>query len=58
MSLIRFWYGIPLEYNERFEEVMKKHYSESARDCPEFLRHKTFLTHPSVLIKEGIKLHK
>jgi hypothetical protein len=58
LGLPKFWYGIPLNQSEQFEEFMKKHYNESAKDCSEFLRHKTFLTHPSLLVKEGIELHK
>ena len=54
----KFWYGVPLEESEKFEQFMKKSFSEAARECPEFLRHKTFLTFPGVLLNAGIKLHK
>ena len=54
----KFWYAVPLEEGNKFEEFMKKSFPEAMKDCPEFLRHKTFLVHPEVLLKNGIKLHK
>ena len=54
----KFWYSIDLDSNEDFENLAKEHFSEKFRECSEFLRHKTTLIEPSVLIKKGIGLHK
>ena len=54
----KFWYAVPLEDGPKFEEFMKKTFPEAYKECPEFLRHKTFLIHPEVLLKQGIRLHK
>jgi hypothetical protein len=54
----KFWYSVPLEDNEKFENFMRKSFPDSYRECSEFIRHKTFLVHPEVLISNGIKLHK
>jgi hypothetical protein len=54
----KFWYGVPLDENVKFEEFMRKAFPEAYRECPEFLRHKTYLTHPEILLKAGIRLNK
>ena len=54
----KFWYSVPFEERKKFEDFMKKSYPEAFRDCSEFLRHKTYLVHPEVLLKNGINLHK
>jgi jumonji domain-containing protein 2 len=54
----KFWYSVPLNESKKFEEFMQKSYPEAFKECPEFLRHKTYFVHPEVLLKNGIKLHK
>ena len=54
----KFWYTIDLNSNKDFEDLAKSKFSESFRECDEFLRHKTTLIDPTVLIKNGINLHK
>ena len=54
----KFWYAVPVEDSEKFENFMKKNFSEAARECPDFLRHKTFLAYPGLLLNNNIKLHK
>jgi hypothetical protein len=54
----KFWYAVPLEDSKKFEEFMQKSFPEAYKECPEFLRHKTYLVHPEILLKNGIKLHK
>jgi jumonji domain-containing protein 2 len=34
------------------EECAQKHYRQQYQQCNQFLRHKTFLIHPEVLLKE------
>jgi len=52
------WYGIPLSESEKFDKLAQHYYPESYKKCPEFIRHKTFLINPLLLIKNGIKIHK
>ena len=47
-----------MDCNEKFTELAKRKFSESFRECSEFLRHKTTLIEPTTLIKHGVKLHK
>ena len=54
----KYWYTVDLDSNEDFEELAKENFSDCFRECSEFLRHKTTLIEPSVLLKNGIKLHK
>ena len=37
---------------------MKKKFPEAFKKCPEYLRHKTTLAHPGVLLENGIKMTK
>ncbi|EGV65969.1 JmjC-domain-containing protein [Yamadazyma tenuis ATCC 10573] len=52
------WYSIPQEESGRFFDLMKETFSDEYRNCPEFLRHKTFLVSPQFLEKYGIKCNK
>lgn len=52
------WYGIPVEQQEHFREIMIKLFPEASKKCTEFLRHKTFIVHPILLINHGIKVYK
>ncbi len=54
----KYWYSIPLEDSKKFDEFMKKAYPDAAQECSEFIRHKTFLANPTVLLNHGIRLHK
>jgi hypothetical protein len=54
----RCWYGIPPEEAEKFDEFARKCFPESYKSCPEFLRHKTYLINPTLLLKNGITVHK
>ena len=52
------WYSLDLDSNDAFKELIRKHYPNEFRKCPEFLRHKTSVIEPGLLLKNGIKLHK
>lgn len=49
------WYSIPQNQCDRFYEVMKETFHDEYKNCPEFLRHKTFLVSPQFLEKHGIE---
>ena len=52
------WYSVDLDSNDDFEKLARANFKDCFRECPEFLRHKTTLIDPAVLLKNGIKLHK
>lgn len=54
----KFWYSIDLDYNEDFEELANNYFKDLYRECPEFLRHKTTLIEPKVILSNGIKMRK
>jgi hypothetical protein len=39
----KFWYGVDLRDNEKFEDFMNKAFPENSKKCGEFIRHKTTL---------------
>jgi len=51
----KYWYSISPDTSDRFESLMASHFSASASQCNEFLRHKSNLLSPSILSKAGIK---
>lgn len=54
----KFWYGIPDNESKKFDELMIKLFPNEYKECQEFLRHKNFIIHPSILKQNGIKIHK
>jgi jumonji domain-containing protein 2 len=54
----KYWYIIDTDSSADFEAFVKKCYPDKFEKCSEYLRHKNTLIHPSVLIKNGIKLRK
>lgn len=54
----KFWYGVDLDCNERFEQFAKSKFPEYFKECPEYIRHKTTLLYPGVLMENGINLRK
>lgn len=54
----KFWYGVDLDCNERFENFVKSKFPDYFKECSEYLRHKTTLIYPGLLQEQGIKLHK
>ncbi|KAG8690091.1 hypothetical protein FRC09_012145, partial [Ceratobasidium sp. 395] len=45
----KYWYAIPSARAHAFEGVMAKHFSAEASECPQFMRHKSFLASPAIL---------
>ena len=53
------WYSISQEDARRFEKAMKQAWPGDAKNCDQFLRHKTYLISPDVLQKQyGVKVNK
>jgi [histone H3]-trimethyl-L-lysine9/36 demethylase len=54
----KFWYSIDLDCNEAFESLANAFFKDLHKECPEFLRHKTTLIEPRILLQNDIKMHK
>ena len=54
----KFWYSVDLDSNEDFENLANNYFNDLNKECSEFLRHKTTLIEPRILIKNGIKMRK
>jgi jumonji domain-containing protein 2 len=54
----KFWYGINLDCNKQFEKFASSQFPAQAKDCSEFIRHKTTLFYPGVLLDNGVSLTK
>ncbi|EME48296.1 hypothetical protein DOTSEDRAFT_51495 [Dothistroma septosporum NZE10] len=53
------WYSISQEDARKFERAMKQIWPVDAKNCDQFLRHKTYLISPDVLQKQyGVKVNK
>ncbi|KAK5172617.1 uncharacterized protein LTR77_002737 [Saxophila tyrrhenica] len=53
------WYSISQEDARKFEKAMKSVWPVDAKNCDQFLRHKTYLISPDVLQKQyGVKVNK
>jgi hypothetical protein len=52
------WYSINQADGEKFESVMRSHFPNDHKGCPQFMRHKTFLASPSALENKGIKVNR
>ncbi|KAG8733006.1 hypothetical protein FRC10_000490 [Ceratobasidium sp. 414] len=45
----KYWYAVPSARANAFEHAMSKHFSAEANECPQFMRHKSFLASPAIL---------
>ncbi|CAE6492394.1 unnamed protein product [Rhizoctonia solani] len=45
----KYWYAIPSQRADTFEATMRKHFPTEAAECPQFMRHKSFLASPAIL---------
>lgn len=53
------WYSISQEDARKFEHAMKSIWPVDAKNCDQFLRHKTYLISPDVLLKQyNVKVNK
>lgn len=54
----KFWYTVDMEDNAKFEEFAKAKFPEYFKECSDYIRHKTTLIHPQVLLDQGIRIRK
>lgn len=54
----KFWYAVDLDSSQRFEEFVRTKFPDYFKECPEYIRHKTTLISPSLLLDYGVKLTK
>lgn len=52
------WYSINQNDGDKFESIMRSYFPNDQKDCPQFMRHKTFLASPSTLESKGIKVNR
>lgn len=52
------WYGIATEDQDKFDSLAQKLFPTQFKNCPEFLRHKMFIIHPSLVMAHGIRIHR
>jgi hypothetical protein len=52
------WYSISQCDGEKFEALMRSHFPNDHKGCPQFMRHKTFLASPSTLQAKGIEVNR
>lgn len=52
------WYTFSRADNGKFEALLRKKYAADARKCPEFIRHKVYMTDPNLLRGQGIEVHQ
>ncbi|TIB43146.1 hypothetical protein E3P86_00102 [Wallemia ichthyophaga] len=51
----KFWYTIPQKQKWKFERLMAGLFPGESKQCPEWLRHKSYLASPHVLASQNIK---
>jgi|LauGreDrversion4_2_1035121.scaffolds.fasta_scaffold399006_1 hypothetical protein len=54
----KFWYGVNIDSNLKFEAFLKSKFPEFSKLCSEFIRHKNTMVNPDVLIANGIGMTK
>ncbi|KAF9962261.1 hypothetical protein BGZ72_008396 [Mortierella alpina] len=52
------WYCIRPEHSSRFECIAQGIFSSDYKNCPQFLRHKTYLLSPSKLATDGVPVNR
>ena len=52
------WYSISQQDNQKFEKVMRDIFPNDARNCDQFMRHKTFGASPTRLAQHGLQVNK
>lgn len=50
------WYSVPPAHYRRVEALAAKLFPEDAKQCPQFLRHKSCMISPTILLREGIPI--
>ncbi|WVQ94446.1 hypothetical protein IAU59_001525 [Kwoniella sp. CBS 9459] len=53
----KYWYAVPQKQAEKFERILQGYFTEDARHCDQFLRHKSFAVSPQRLANDGINVN-
>ena len=48
----KFWYGIPRSESHKLEKFIKDSFPENMAKCSEYLRHKTIIVNPYLLLQQ------
>ncbi|KIM44364.1 hypothetical protein M413DRAFT_379857 [Hebeloma cylindrosporum] len=51
----KFWYAIPQGRSSALEQTMRSHFPKDTSQCPQFLRHKSFLASPTLLANSSCR---
>ncbi|CAA7269425.1 unnamed protein product [Cyclocybe aegerita] len=51
----KFWYAVPQGRANALEQIMRGYFPKDTSQCPQFLRHKSFLASPSLLAKDSCR---
>lgn len=54
----KFWYGVPTRDCDKFDSFTVKCFPERYKRCQEFMRHKTFIINPGMIVSNGITVNK
>ncbi|XP_055331673.1 lysine-specific demethylase 4D-like [Paramacrobiotus metropolitanus] len=52
------WTAVPAAYGEKLENVVKKLFQYGPDKCPAFMREKSHVIRPDVLLKEGVPVYR
>jgi len=52
------WYGIENKDSHILEEFARERFPDNSKECPEFIRHKTTMISPYILIGKGAQIYK
>lgn len=52
------WYVVPPEHGKRLERLAEGFFTNNAKECPAFLRHKMYVISPRILAKYSIPFHR
>jgi histone demethylase JARID1 len=52
------WYGVPADFKDRFDEVIKSKYSSIFQKSPDILHHITLMLNPIELMKNHIPVYR
>lgn len=50
------WYCAAAEHGKKLERIAAGHFPDQARNCPQFLRHKSTIISPSIVVGGGVPL--
>lgn len=51
----KFWYAVPQGRASALEQTMKSYFPKDIKQCPQFLRHKSFLASPTLLAQSSCR---